>query len=180
VFWQLHCGIEGTYQAVLHDTRYSHGAPAETGKVNLHRRRHRVGWQLRRGHQRLGGHLLVSRSTARASLVNLRCSHGMFLSVGGDHEDRRFAQLTKDVRNLVVLSVIPPDHPDPAARWCLGEHLVGTVLPLLEADDTVERGLDLLRGDVVSVNLLKVPFYPLELPDARSLVNQCPGRPTEM
>jgi len=112
------------------------------------------------------GDLLVSRATPRAPLINFGARHGMFLSIGGDHEDRHFAQLAEDVRDLVVLAIIPPDHPDPAARRRLPEHLEGTIRAFLEAEDAVERGLHLLCRKGMGVDLLKIPFDPLELPHA--------------
>ena len=37
-----------------------------------------------------------------------------FLSIRGDYKDRRLAQLAEDVGDLIILAVLPPDHPDPA------------------------------------------------------------------
>ncbi len=57
-------------------------------------------------------------------------------SVGGDDEDRRFLDLSERARNLLVLSVVSPDHPDPAARWHLCEHAEGAIATLVELVDT--------------------------------------------
>jgi hypothetical protein len=91
---------------------------------------------------------------------------GPFHSIGGDHEDGHFAQLPENVRDLVVFSVIAPDYPDSAAGWSSGEHLEGAILPLLEVEDTLERGFDLLRREAMRVDFLQVPLDPLELPHA--------------
>ena len=132
VFRQLHCGVERTHQAVLHDTRYGHGAAVPT-EVGLDGRRGRVGWQVKGCLLWLGGDLLVSCPTTWAPLVNFGYSHCFFLSVCRDYEDRHFAQLAEDIGDLVVLSIVPPDHPNSAARRRLGEHLEGTVLAFLKA-----------------------------------------------
>src|SRR5205807_1328557 len=99
---------------------------------------------------------------------NFGSGHRVSLSVRGDYEDGHVAQLAEDVGDLVLLPIIPPDHPDPAARRRRGEHLEGAVLALLKAEDLVERGLDLFRRETVSVDLLQVPLDPLELPHARA------------
>jgi hypothetical protein len=80
VLRELHCGIQGPHQAVLHDTGHSHWAPAVSTDVSLHRGGRRVGWQFRLRHLRLGGDLFVSRPTLRAPFVNVWGSHGFSLS----------------------------------------------------------------------------------------------------
>ena len=125
MFRQVHRRIEGTYQSVLHHTRHGNwpAAPAEAG---FHRQRGRLGRQPGVWQPWLGGDLLVARSTFGTSLVDFWGSSES-LSVSRDNEDGRFAQFSEDVRDLVILVVISPDHPDPAARRCRREHLEGTV-----------------------------------------------------
>jgi len=59
-------------------------------------------------------------------------------SVGGYDEDRRPVDLSEHVRNLLVLPVVSPDHPDPAARWHLCEHAEGAIATLVELVDALE------------------------------------------
>ena len=83
--------------------------------MGFDRRRGSVGRQIKRRQLRLGGNLLVTRSTPGAALVNGWGGHIESLSVRGNHEDRYIAQIAEDVGDLVIVSVVAPDHPDPAA-----------------------------------------------------------------
>src|SRR5438105_4544629 len=90
VFRELHRGIEGTHQAVLHDTRHGYRAPAVLAEVSLHRRGGSVRGQFQGRDVVLSGDLLVPYSTPNASLVGFGGRHGL-LSISRDHKDRRFA-----------------------------------------------------------------------------------------
>src|SRR5271157_3382418 len=73
------------------------------------------------GRGRCGSEATCSSRALRRSL--LRSGWGVSMgvdsqSVGGDDEDRRLLDLSEYVRHLLVVPVISPDHPDPAAR-CL-------------------------------------------------------------
>jgi hypothetical protein len=151
---KFHRGIEGANQAVFHDTYQSDWSLSNPAEMSLDWRGSRVGWQLKRFQLRLRRDLLIKGSTRGASLVSSWSGHGVLFSIRGDHEDRHFAQFAKDVGNLVVLAIVPPDHPDPPARWRLCEHLVGAVLAFLEPEDAIKCGLDLLRCERVSIDLL--------------------------
>src|SRR5688500_8368308 len=91
------------------------------------------------------------------------------LSIGGDHKDLRFPQLAKNIRYFVFLPVISPNDPNLAARRCLGEHFIRSVLALLKAENVLKRRLYFIGGKRVGVNFLEVPVNPLELPHARLL-----------
>ena len=97
------------------------------------------------GQVRLGGELLVQGLAALAPQVGLGVGMGASQSVGGDDEDRRLVDLSEHVRNLLVLPVVSPDHPDPAARWHLCEHPEAAIATLVKLVDPLEGGLDVSR-----------------------------------
>ena len=70
--------------------------------------------------------------------------------------DRRplLLDLSEHVRHLLVVPVVSPGHPDPAAGWHLCEHAEGAIATLVELVDPVDGGLDLIGGETVDGNLL--------------------------
>ena len=114
-----------------------------------------------------------SRSGVWASTIGV--VNWLSLSVCSDHEDGRIAQLAENIRNLVALPIIPPDHPDSATRRRHSKHLEGAIPSLLKAEYAVERGFDFNRREAVCVNLLQVPLNPLKLPPAASRIRTVSG-----
>src|SRR6516164_7823978 len=135
VLRKLDSRIEGTYQAVLHDTRHGQRTASDAAEVSLDRRSGCVGGQLKGRQLRFDSDLLISSPPPRAPLVNTGLGHRVFLPIRGDHEDRQLAQLSEDVRDPFILPVVAPDDPDAASRRCRGKHLEGAVLAFLEAED---------------------------------------------
>ena len=104
-------------------------------------------------------------------MVSFWTAHDNGLSVCRDDEDRRLTHLTENVGHLFVLSVPTPDHPNPAARRSFREHFAGAIFASIKVKNTVERCLNLFGRKGMRVDLLKVPFDPLELPHARAFVS---------
>jgi hypothetical protein len=118
-----------------------------------------------------GGSAAICSSSAHRAALRLSSAGVSIkfpLSISGDYEYRRVAQVAEHMRNLVVLTIVPPNHPNPPAGRCRSEHLQRAVLAFLKAESPVERRLDFLRREAVGVDLPQVPFYPFELPHARA------------
>src|SRR5271166_1756407 len=116
------------------------------------------------GWGRCGSEASCSSRALRRSLLRSGWGVGMGVasqSVGGDDEDRRLVDLSEHVRNLLVLPVVSPDHPDPAARWHLCEHPEGAIATLVKLVDPVEGGLDLLGGEAVAAIFCGFPSIHL-------------------
>ena len=114
---QPHSRVEQAHQPVLHHPDNGHGAAV--AKMRLQGARLLVGRDGGEGQVRLGGELLVQ----GLAVPLLRSGWGIGIgvdsrSVGDDNEDWRLLYLSEHVRHLLVLPIISPDHPDPAAR-CL-------------------------------------------------------------
>jgi hypothetical protein len=154
VLLQFHGRVERADETVLDDPCHSEEATVAPTEVRLHRQGHRVWRQLRRWKRWLRSNLLIAQATYGAPLVRCGGDHARSFSIRGDDENRYIAQLTEHVGDFIVFPVVPPNNPDPAAGWRGGEHLEGGVLAFLKAEDTVERGLDLLRPKTVGVDLL--------------------------
>ena len=151
---QPHSRVEQAYQPVLHHPDDGHGMAM--AKMPLKGRGCSPGGMT--GWGRCGSEASYSSRALRCLLLRSGWGVGMGVasqSVGGDDEDRRLVDLSEHVRNLLVLPVVSPDHPDPAARWHLCEHPEGAIATLVKLVDPVEGSLDLLGGEAVGGNLLQ-------------------------
>ena len=114
---QPHSRVEQAHQPVFHHPDDGHGVTM--AKMRLQGRGCSSGGMAGRG--RCGSEATCSSRALRRSLLRSGWGVGMGVdsqSVGGDDEDRRLLDLSEHVRHLLVVPVISPDHPDPAAR-CL-------------------------------------------------------------
>lgn len=90
---------------------------------------------------------------------------GMGISlVCGDDKDWRIVDLPENVRDLVRIAIVSPDHPHAATRRHLCQHTEGSILPLLKANRPIIRCLDLLGRQGVIGDLLEVPLDPFKPP----------------
>ncbi len=144
---QPHSRVEQAHQPVLHHPDNGHGATV--AKMRLQGARRLAGRTSGRGS--CGSEASCSSRALRRSLLRSGWGVGMGVasqSVGGDDEDRRLVDLSEHVRNLLVLPVVSPDHPDPAAGWHLGKHPQGAAdQPPLAASDASREGCDGLTLD---------------------------------
>jgi len=82
----------------------------------------------------------------------------------GNNENGRFAYFAENVRNFILLAIIPPNNPNPATGWYFGVHLKRSILSPLHRKDSVKRGFHVLHGKRVRFDLSQIPFYPFEPP----------------
>ena len=114
--------------------------------------------------RRLSGDLVVDAPGGQAALVCRWGCHIRCHSIRGNHEDRHITQLPEDVRNFIVLTVVPPNHPNAAARRSRGKHFEGAIASPSHTENAVKGGFHLVCRKPVSVDLLEIPLDPLELP----------------
>lgn len=90
---------------------------------------------------------------------------GRFASVRGNDEDDSFRQVVEQIE-LVVFTIVSPDHPNSSTRRSLSQHFERAVAAVAQRVDPCESRFDFDRRKRVGGDLLKVPVDPFESPHA--------------
>lgn len=142
---ESHPRVQQADDPVFDDAYDGDGMPR--AEMRLEREQHLPGDGGRDRQQRFCGHLLIQGLAMVAAGVQLWRGHTN-LSVGGDNENWRVVDFPEHVRVFVVFPVVPPNYPNAASGRRFGQHPKRAIPPVIDADDPLESGLNLLGREL--------------------------------